>query len=109
MFHSMCAEALRPASAPTNYSVSGAGNSFNPAFSADGRYVVFVSQANNLVTNDDQLPYLDVFVHDLVTTNTVLISVSASGWGGGDDDCNYPQSLPTANLWSSPVRRATWC
>ncbi len=90
MCHGMCAEALRSASAPTTYSVSGAGNSFNPAFSADGRYVVFVSQANNLVTNDDRLPYLDVFVHDLVNTNTDLISVSASGWGGGDADCNYP-------------------
>jgi Tol biopolymer transport system component len=74
-------------SAPTT---SSAGNSFNPTFSADGRHLVFVSHANNLVTNDDVGPWLDVFVTDLVTSNTVLVSVSTNGVGGANANANYP-------------------
>ena len=44
------AATISPPSAP---SVSAGGNSFNPVFSADGQKLVFVSHANNLVTNDD--------------------------------------------------------
>ena len=55
---------LRPISAPGTTNFAGAGNSHSPAFSADGRHVVFLSQANNLVTKDDLAPYLDVFVRE---------------------------------------------
>src|SRR5437899_1862251 len=75
-------------SARTN--LAGSGGSFAPAFSSDGRYVVFVSQANNLVTNDDPAPYLDVFVRDLTTSNTTLVSVNSSGRGGGQGNSNFP-------------------
>ena len=71
-------------------SVSAAGNSFNPTFSADGLHLVFVSHANNLVTNDDLNPWLDVFVRDLVSSNTVLVSVGAGGLGGANADANFP-------------------
>ena len=77
-------------STPLQSALSAAGNSFNPVFSADGKHVVFVSHANNLVTNDDLGLWLDVFVRDLVTSNTVLVSVSASGIGGANADANYP-------------------
>lgn len=77
-------------SPPAHSSLSAAGNSFNPAFSAEGRHLVFVSHANNLVTNDDLGLWLDVFVHDLVTSNTVLVSVSSNGVGGANSDANYP-------------------
>ncbi len=70
--------------------ISGAGNSFAPLFSADGRAMVFVSQANNLVTNDDLGMNLDVFVRDLVNSNTTLVSVSGLGVGGANEDANYP-------------------
>jgi len=46
--------------------------------SADGRYVVFASQASNLVdgdTNDCQ----DIFVHDRVTGQTERVSVASDG------------------------------
>ena len=49
-----------------------------PAISADGRYVAFRSNANNLVaggTNGD--PH--VFVRDLVTNQTTLVSVASGG------------------------------
>ena len=71
-------------------SVSAAGNSFNPTFSADGQHLVFVSHANNLVTNDDLGLWLDVFVRDLVTSNTMLVSVGAGGFGGANADANFP-------------------
>src|SRR5689334_23239992 len=70
--------------------LSGAGNSFTPSFSADGRFVVFVSQANNLVTNDNLAPYLDVFIRDLGKHRTALVSVNSSGIGGGDGNSNFP-------------------
>src|SRR5262249_34495996 len=61
-----------------------------PSFSADGRFVVFVSQAKNLVGNDDLAPFLDVFVRDLAGSNTILASVNLSGTGGGNADANFP-------------------
>jgi Tol biopolymer transport system component len=64
-------------------SVDSAGNegnsiSANPAISADGRYVAFVSGASSLVpgdTNDD----IDVFVHDRQTGATTRVSVDGAG------------------------------
>src|SRR5262245_44643183 len=73
-------------SAPLQTSTSAAGNSFNPIFSADGRHLVFVSLANNLVTNDDLGLSLDVFARDLPNSNTVLVSVSTNGIGGANVD-----------------------
>jgi Tol biopolymer transport system component len=78
------------ASAPGLPVVSGAGGSFTPTFSGDGRFVVFVSQANNLVTNDNLARYLDVFVRDLALHRTLLVSVNSSGIGGGDGNSNLP-------------------
>ena len=77
-------------SPPAQPSASAAGHSSNPQFSAGGQHFVFVSAAHNLVTNDDLGLWLDVFVHDLVTSNTVLVSVSTNGTGGANWDANYP-------------------
>jgi len=81
---------IRPVSVPGLPVVSGAGNSFTPSFSGDGRFVVFVSQANNLVTNDNLAPHLDVFIRDLRNHRTALVSVNSSGIGGGDGNSNFP-------------------
>src|SRR5437016_8436639 len=70
---------IQPVSVPGLPVVSGGGNSFMPSFSGNGRFVVFVSQANNLVTNDNLAPCLDVFVRDLVNRRTFLVSVNSSG------------------------------
>jgi Tol biopolymer transport system component len=54
------------------------GNSFNPAISADGRYVAFQSVASNLVTGDTN-GTSDIFVHDNSTGATVRVNVDSSG------------------------------
>jgi len=49
-----------------------------PRLSADGRYVVFDSMASNLAAEDTDFS-LDVFVHDLVTHETRLVSIASDG------------------------------
>lgn len=84
------AQTSQPVSSPAQFSASGAGNSFLPAFSADGRRIVFVSQAHNLVTNDNPSAYLDVFAYDLAGSNVALVSAGSSGFGGGNYNSSYP-------------------
>lgn len=71
-----------------------------PSISGDGRSVVFESEADNLVTDDNNLcgshrsdlvdlllpsPCRDVFVHDLQTQETELISISRDGTSANDE------------------------
>jgi Tol biopolymer transport system component len=63
------------------------GNSFDPAISADGRYVVFASRASNLSPRDGDREH-DVYLRDLRTGKTELISVGRLG--KGDDRSGYP-------------------
>jgi hypothetical protein len=60
----------------------GNGDSSHPFISADGRYVVFLSLASDLVENDHN-GTTDVFVHDLATSNTVCITRNYLGTGSG--------------------------
>ncbi len=60
-------------------SVHSTGNqanhySLNPSISGDGRYVTFMSSAENLVNNDDN-DQVDIFVHDRQEKTTPLVSV----------------------------------
>jgi Tol biopolymer transport system component len=52
--------------------------SFRPRISANGRYVSFVSAADNLVRGDDN-DARDVFVHDLRRGGTVIASLGDGG------------------------------
>lgn len=52
--------------------------SHEPKLSADGRFVAFVSMADNLVANDTN-GNLDVFVYEIATSNIERVSVSGSG------------------------------
>lgn len=76
--------------AAAGLSLSASGNSSLPQFSADGCFLVFVSDAPNLVTNDDGAAHLDVFAHELATGRNVLVSVNTNGVGGGNESANYP-------------------
>ena len=81
---SLPGETNRSLSLSARPNIAGAGGSFGPAFSEDGRFVIFSSFADNLVTNDNLAPFLDVFVRDLTTSNTTLITANLTGIGGGN-------------------------
>lgn len=57
------------------------GESNGTDMTPDGRYVVFDSEATNLVPNDSN-GMLDVFVHDQQTGQTTRVSVGANGAQG---------------------------
>jgi Tol biopolymer transport system component len=52
--------------------------SFEPSISADGRYVAFMSWADNLVSGDTNGDW-DIFVHDRQTGATTRVSVATGG------------------------------
>jgi MYXO-CTERM domain-containing protein len=54
-----------------------------PQMSGDGQYVVFTSDASNLVENDANGTYQDVFVRDLQANTTELVSVDENDNGVG--------------------------
>ncbi len=56
----------------------GNAKSDRPALSADGRYVAFYSDADNLVSSDANM-LRDVFVRDLADQATVRVSISSTG------------------------------
>jgi Tol biopolymer transport system component len=56
----------------------GNGFSGNPSVSDDGRYVAFVSSADNLVSSDSNGEG-DIFVRDIVSGTTTLVSLDANG------------------------------
>ncbi len=75
-------------------SVSSAGDEGNdlsrsPSISPDGQYVAYYSAASNLVS-DDTTGWLDVFVHDRRSGETVRTSFSTCRVPG-DDDSDQPQ------------------
>ena len=66
-----------------------------PELSADGRFLVFTSSADNLVTNtfaDDG--DVNVFIRDLVHGHTTLITSDATGTALGDSDLAFPAISP---------------
>src|SRR5438105_4439291 len=86
----MAGGALHPVSAKVRTNITAAGASFAPAFSADGQFVVFLSHARNLVTNDAEASSLNVFVRDFAASNTILVSASITAAGGGNQDSSSP-------------------
>lgn len=58
--------------------VAGNRSSTWPAISSDGHYIVFQSRANNLVASDIN-GYVDIFMKDMSTGTTTLISKTNSG------------------------------
>ena len=94
---------------------AGGGESFSPSISADGRFVAFYSQSNNLVAGDTNDAF-DIFVHDRgLVINTPPVSnagpdqsVTAPGAtgalvtlnGSGSSDPDPGDSLTYS--WSGP-------
>lgn len=55
------------------------GSSINPVITPDGRFVAFVSYADNLVPSDPNGREPDVFLHDRDTGETILLSYLPDG------------------------------
>ncbi len=68
---------------------SGTASSDNPIISANGRFVVFESAADNLVTTDTN-GTIDVFVRDLQRATTTLVSVNKDMTNAGASASNEP-------------------
>jgi Tol biopolymer transport system component len=78
------------------------GASSVPSISSNGRFVVFMSNAANLVPEDDGSTN-DIFIRDVDASSTVIVSVHTSGAQAGNG-CNFPQISGDGNLvvWQSP-------
>src|SRR5207247_1993168 len=79
---------------------SGAAGCYAAAMSADGRFVTFVSDASDLVTIDTGRVQ-DVFVRDLKTRTTTLVSVNSAGTGSGDSVSFGPAISPAGPFVAS--------
>lgn len=75
--------------------MSGNGDSFGPAVSADGRHVVFHSQATDLVPGDNN-GVTDVFVWDMRDNSVARVSELEDGIGGNSDSYNAAVSADGA-------------
>ncbi len=90
-------------------SMSSAGEeadnySFDPAISADGRFVAFQSWATNLVPGDTN-DATDIYVHDRATGTTERVSVSSSG--GQGDDASFATTISADGRFVAFVSSAT--
>lgn len=68
--------------------VEANGNSYRPSISADGRFVVFESTANNLAAGDGN-GVSDIFVRDRQNNQTERVSISTNG-SSGNGGSFYP-------------------
>lgn len=89
----------------------GAGQ-YGLDMSDDGRYVAFTSTAKNLFPDDNEIPFLpepwegdsDIFVHDLKTGATELVSIDLRGKDGA---CQRPSELGE-QLQGAEFGEAAW-
>jgi Tol biopolymer transport system component len=84
---------ISPRNPPPAAAAGGNGDSGPAIISADGRYVLFSSAANNLtlMVNSHPIPVLipariNVYLRDRTNGTTTLVSVNQTGIGGGNGD-----------------------
>lgn len=70
----------------------GGGNTGDSWISADGRFIAFESEADNLVAGDTN-NFQDVFVHDRMTGSTERVSVDSLG-NEGNEESGDPRISP---------------
>jgi hypothetical protein len=70
-------------------SQDGNNDSLFPSISADGKYVAFESRATNLLTNPTS-GRSNIFVRDLASATTTLVSLDSSGSQDGNNDSFVP-------------------
>lgn len=92
------------------YACQANNNSYRPGISGNGRYVVFDSDATNLLNwenIEDTNGVRDVFVHDTQTLTTERVSVSSNGTEGDDRSGGYGGSLSSDGRYVVFNSRAT--
>lgn len=77
----MIANTTKRVSVGNDGSQGNGGSGYGPSISADGRYVVFFSDASNLIAGDAN-GQTDVFIRDTVASTTKLVSVAFDGAQG---------------------------
>src|SRR5262249_49176707 len=65
-------------------------SSQTPSVSADGRFVAFLSNNPDLVTNPATTSFQDVYVRDLQNQTTTMVSVNRDGTGGANGTAEFP-------------------
>ena len=83
-------QAISLADSSLPVAAGGNSDSSDSVISSDGRFVLFLSSANNLVTNDDNGKFVDVFLRDRTNGVTTLVSVNQTGVGGGNGNSVSP-------------------
>ena len=73
-------------------------DSDSPKISDDGRFVVFVSRGSNLVSGGPTLGRAQVYIRDLTSGTTTLLSVAADGTTEGNGDSVSPSITPDIGL-----------
>jgi Tol biopolymer transport system component len=76
---------------------AGDDDSSSPSFSADGSKLLFDSHATNLTSTALSFPYNNLYLRDLAAGTTTLVSMNATGDGGGDADTHYGHFTPVGN------------
>src|SRR5688500_10578589 len=76
---------------PAALDFGGNANSGASGLSADGRFILFSSAAENLVAEITKPPVADIYLHDRQSSVTRWISLSTNGTTGADNHCWNPQ------------------
>jgi hypothetical protein len=79
-------------------------DSYQPSISSDGRYISFISDADNLVAGDTN-GVADVFLHDTQTGTTTRVSVDSTGVESADD--SYRSSISADGRYIAFISNAT--
>jgi Tol biopolymer transport system component len=99
----LVSRASGPAGTPSD------GTSVDPSISADGRFVAFSSTGTNLSDEDAPGDFQDVFVRDLQTNTTTLVSrasATASGDGAVADVASSAAAISADGRFAAFVTRA---
>jgi WD40 repeat protein/DNA-directed RNA polymerase specialized sigma24 family protein len=79
---------------------AGNGDSYSPRISTDGRFVVFISMADNLIPVDNN-GSMDVFLYDRIDKTTELISFSKDGSTGNAQ--SGTSTIPGISGWGEQI------
>src|SRR5256885_12851889 len=83
-------QAISLADSSLPVATGGTSDSSGSVISSDGCFVLFLSSGNNLVTNDDNGRFVDIFLRNRTNGVTTLVSVNQTGVGGGNGNSVSP-------------------